>query len=274
MRGFVVLLLGMGLAVAGCRRSDLVEAELRTRERQLRETREELDRTEGYNAALQHELKDLRQNPAAKISPEQASQIYGVRGIALGLQTGGYHGDSRQGDQALQVVLEPRDPDGQAIKAPGSLNVIALEINPEGLKTPLSSWTIGSDQLRRTWRNGLFSTGYYVMLPWKKWPSTTRLRVVAQFTLSDGRAFEAEKDVTLHLIPDGHRQPPPAMSPADPLAPDLGEIDLPSPPPGRVPDAQCPLTKTKAFEPVSKWNTTAAQSTSGAIQLLGPRPNQ
>jgi hypothetical protein len=265
MRGFLALLLATITAIAGCQRCDLVEAELRTRERQLRETREELERSEAHNGALQNEVKDLRQSPLTKISPEQASQIYTLKGIALGRQTGGYAGDSFLGDEALQVVLEPRDPDGQAIKAPGSLHVVALEISSEGLKLPLSSWDVGPDQLRRTWRNGLLSTGYYVILPWKKWPSTNRLRVVAQFTLTDGRMFEADKDVTIRLIPNVPH--PSTISPADP-APVPGEVEMPSL--REIPEAQGPTSKPKRIEPVSTWKTWATPPASPPIQLLRP----
>jgi hypothetical protein len=208
------------LAAPGCRRADLVEAELRTRERELRETRSDLDRSEAYQQALQSELQALRKDSCQKLTPELASQVYTVKEVVLGRQTGGYDDDNLPGDEALQVVLEPRDPDGQAIKAPGHLRVTALEINPQGLKTPLSTWEIPPDQLRRAWRNGLLSTGYYVVLPWKNWPTTSRVRVVAQFILADGRVFEADKDVTIRLPAELKRQPPPVIAPAD-LAPPI-----------------------------------------------------
>src|SRR5205823_5874787 len=99
--------------------------------------------------------------------------------------------DRQPGDEALLVVVEPRDEQDQRIKAPGAVHVEALEVNSEGLKSPLSSWDVLPEQLRRAWREGLFGTGYYVILPWKVWPTCPQLRVVVRFTLSDGRAFEA-----------------------------------------------------------------------------------
>src|SRR5438445_8195620 len=192
MRGLLLTILTgcLSLAAPGCRRADLVEAELRTRERELRETRSDLDRSELYNQALQSEMGDLRKsgaghsncsNSLSPLTPERASQIYTLKEIVLGRLTGGYDEDKIPGDEALQVVLEPRDPDGQAIKAPGHLRVTALQISPEGLKTPLSTWEIPPQELRRTWRNGFLSTGYYVVLPWQNWPTTPRVRVIAQF---------------------------------------------------------------------------------------------
>src|SRR5438132_758204 len=151
MRGPAALLLGLGClsAAIGCRNCDLLEAELRTRENELREMRADLARAEAHNEALLHELGTLRQSTAAKPSPEQASQTYTLKEIVLGRQTGGYDDDHCPGDEALQVILEPRDGDGHAIKAPGTLHVEVLEINAQGLKTPLSAWDLSADPPRR-----------------------------------------------------------------------------------------------------------------------------
>lgn len=237
--------------VAGCRSPcEHVESELRCRERELRELREEFDRTAGANDAMQRELCELRKArpplpPAAEPLPppkaapapaaaapegtptswrdagrpavlEAVSLPATVKEIVLGRGTGGLDEDRMPGDDALQVVVEPRDTDGHAIKVPGCLHVTVLEILPEGTKKPLSSWELSADELRRTWRNGLFSTGYYVVLPWKACPDTEKLRVVVQFQLSDGRLFEADKDVTVRVPPPSVRKPCPTP-PGEPV---------------------------------------------------------
>jgi hypothetical protein len=107
----------------------------------------------------------------------------------------------------LQVVVEPRDAENQAIKVPGSLLVQAVEISSSGLKRPLSTWEIPPEQLRNAWRSGLLSTGYSVSLPWKVWPTTEKLRIVAQLRLTDGRVFEADKDITIRVAPPMQRRP-------------------------------------------------------------------
>jgi len=237
--------------VAGCRSPcEHIESELRSRERELRELREEFERTAGANDAMQRELCELRKTqpplpplppgpeplPPPKAAPaavpaaregtptswrdagkpavlETVSVPATVKEIALGRGTGGLDEDRMPGDDALQVVVEPRDTDGHAIKVPGCLHVTVLEISPEGTKKPLSSWELSADELRRTWRNGLFSTGYYVTLPWKACPEMEKLRVVVQFQLSDGRLFEADKDVTVRVPPPSVRKPCPSPAP-------------------------------------------------------------
>src|SRR5262245_47958180 len=274
---FWLLAFGFFFGLAGCRSSDLVEAELRTRERQLRELREELYRTESYNQALQREVHDFQHGAAAKVTPEQASQTYTIKEIVLGRQTGGYDDDRWPGDEALQAVVEPRDPDGHAIKAPGALHVLALEVSPEGLKTPLSSWEVPPDQLRRTWRSGLLSTGYYVILPWKAWPSSDRLRVVAQLTLADGRMFEADKDVSIRATPTRYRKTPTGPAPAC-------EPDLPGPPGAEPPTLPQPR-KLDSDQPeahnrsgpnwfhAAKWRfPSPSPSLADAVRILQPLP--
>jgi hypothetical protein len=261
------------LAVAGCRHGscDLVEAELRTREMQLVDIRIERDNLLAHNQALQREITALRGGSPTHLSPEEASQTYGLRSLQLGRQTGGLDDDGQPGDEALQVFVEPRDSDGHTIKAPGTLIVRAAEITPEGLKKPLCSWEVSGDALRRSWKSGLLSTGYLVVLPWKCWPSHEKVRVIAQLTLSDGRLFEAEKDVTVRLVPAANRKPLP-------VPPDAGGPDGPALPPPRKTDGadavwwRAPPAAAGAAEPAVRWQPAQAPSLIDAIEFRAPVP--
>lgn len=275
-RWLVAVLLGgaLWIAAAGCRNCDLVEAELRTRERELREAREELQRTELFNGALQREIHALRPGAACPISPELASQMYTLKEIVLGRGTGGYSNDCKPGDEALQIVVEPRDPDGQAIKAPGSLHVEAVQINPQGLKTPLSAWEVPPAKLRRTWQNGLLSTGYYVVLPWKVWPTNSKLRVTARFTLADGRLFEADKDITIRLPPEAKPPTGPILAPEEPLLPFPGPIEVEPLPPNLLPAPRTMPPADPDRQPDGKdgakradWQTTSWKRTPAPVSL-------
>ncbi len=167
------------VSALGCRSNcDLVERELHARELDLQAAREEIDRCHALNDGLQAELQTLHGDPAAcppGDSDKPAFAAYPIRSLALGRQTGGRDGDACGGDEALQVVVQPLDADNQPVKAPGSLLIQALEITPAGLKQPLSSWQIPEDELRRSWRSGLLSTGYVLVLPWKVWPNSGKV---------------------------------------------------------------------------------------------------
>jgi hypothetical protein len=274
------------LSAAGCRNCDLVEAELRTRENAMHELRAELSRAEADNEALMRELTSIRHGSAAKITPELASQTYTLKQITLGRGTAGVDEDNCPGDEALQIVLEPRDSDGHTIKAPGSVHVEALEISPEGLKIPLSSWDLAPEQVRHTWRSGLLATGYFITLPWKNWPTSEKVRVIVRFTLVDGRVFEADKDITIRLTPAAHRKSVPPSDPAD-GAPSLDSIPLP-PPRKMEPQptstskawwlppvdhsATAEIGSPSAVQPAANWRPKPAPSLADSIQLLLPTP--
>jgi hypothetical protein len=269
MRRPHVLCLALALtALAGCRsRSDLVEAELRTRERQLRETHAELMRAEAMNEALENTLKDQRcAQPVFRPGPSAQ-----IKDIQLGRGTGGIDEDRVPGDEGLQVVLMPRDIDGSAVKAPGTLRVTALEVTPEGLKVPLSTWDVSALQLRRSWRSGLLSTGYFIALPWQKLPSTERLRVVATFQPLEGGAFEAERDVTVRLLAEPLRHQPPIAPPSGTPAPIETPVgpqprtDPTQPPPEPLPHAPTPGAPPAV--PNGLWQPVPASA-----ELLPPQP--
>ncbi len=248
------------LLLVGCRSgaSDLVEDQLRQRENEARELRDELCRTQAYNDALQRELRAVRGVTPTVITPEFAGQTFTIKSLTLGRQTGGYQADDCPGDQALQVVLEPRDPDGHTLKAPGAVQVEALEVNQEGLKRLLSTWQVPPDDLRRSWKSGLLTTGYFLVLPWKVPPTTEKLRVVVNFTLADGRVFEADKDVTVHPPQPGKHAPLP-------LAPPPGAEPLP--PPKQM---HGPALQGARAAPTATWQTSAYCP----AQLLPPVPKR
>jgi hypothetical protein len=249
MRGAPALLAVLTLVVllSGCRSTDPVERELHARDTELREVRDEVDQLMWNNKALQAELNSVRGGGAGPLPgvSDRPAPIYPIRSLTLGRQTGGYDDTNSSGDTALQVVLEPRDADNHSVKVPGSAHIYAVEISPEGLKKALCSWELDPDQLRGSWRQGLLTTGFVLVLPWKAYPSSTKLRVVAQLRLADGRLYEADKDVTVKLVPSAQRKMLPAPedrpggAPEDPL--------LPTPPPEKIqPPIEPPPEKIQA----------------------------
>ncbi len=189
------------LCVSGCRTggSDVLENELRKKDVQYRELLDDFTSTEARNETLQRENEALRKG--AKITPEQAAATFGVKNVTLGRGTGGIDEDKKPGDEAIVVVVEPRDHDDHVIKVNFTLEVLVLEISPQGVKCPIGSWSIGAEELRKAYKQSLFSTGYQVTLPWKLLPQYENLRVAIRFKLPDGRIFDADKDVKVKLIP-------------------------------------------------------------------------
>src|SRR5439155_22924180 len=102
-------------------------------------TQEELRRSRMLNQALVHELQSGKHASPPQLLTDKAATMPVVKTIVIGRQTGGIDDDPTPGDEALQVVVEPRDHAGHAIKAVGSLEVTALEIDPHGAQTPLAT---------------------------------------------------------------------------------------------------------------------------------------
>ena len=200
-------------------KQDLLEAELRTREREVLELRSE-------NAHLRGLVDVYGRGAAATVTAGgpvvpgpvlSAGETNIVRGVALATGTGGRDDDGLPGDELLQVVIAPKDADGTAVKVPGRAVVSAAEFTPEGQKVPIGRWDITPEQLRRSWKGGLLGSGYFLPLQWDLPPTSGRVRVTVQFTTTDGRPFEADRDVTVKPLP-GLARPTPTTPPV-PLGP-------------------------------------------------------
>ncbi|MBN9121936.1 MAG: hypothetical protein J0I06_22810 [Planctomycetes bacterium] len=229
------LLAAHGTLFLGCKsnnRYDLIEAELRTRERELADTRAQLDQSR--NLLRAYEVAQQRGAPA----PVGGGVYLPVKEIAIGRGTGGVDEDGNPGDEGLLVVIVPRDGDGSAVKVPARALVAAWEITPAGLKNLIGSWDVPADRLRSTWKSGFISTGYFVALPWQTPPSTDRVRIAVRLVTTDGRAFEADRDVNVkppypprggagNVLP--YPQPAVPGLPSTPVRPGVPMI---TPPPG------------------------------------------
>ena len=248
---FFLLMLPLFFLSIGCRnKTDLVETQLRTKEMMYREVMEEQRRAEAQILSMHREIEALRQG--AKTTPEQAAQTFGLKRIVLGRATGAFDHDNLPGDEVLQVVVEPRDESDHAIKSPGCLQILALEITPQGVKMPLCAWDIGPDQLRKSWKQGLLSTGYTLILPWKNLPTTEQVRVIVRFITPDQRMYEADKDIKVRLVPGAAQRRMELMPEGAPMpAPELGPF-------------LAPTSKTTSSsyrpEPFTQWHPRAPTS--------------
>jgi hypothetical protein len=235
---FFLLFLPILCISAGCRnKTDAVEAELRTREKMYRDALEGQQLAEARIDAQQREIDALRKGAA--ISPEHAASTFGLKRIVLGRGTGGRDNDNLPGDELLEVVVEPRDESDHTIKAPGCLQIYALEVSPQGVKTPLCMWDIPAEQLHKSWKQGLLSTGYVLTMPWKVLPTTEMVRVIVRMTTPDQRCYEADKDIKVRLVPGA------VLKRADemivPGPPEMGPVLVPT---GRVTANSAPLAPT------------------------------
>ncbi len=234
-------------------KQDLLEAELRTREREILELRAE-------NQQLR-QLADLYVRghagggvvvtgpvtgpviPGAVVT-SGSSETAIIRTLTLATGTGGRDDDGLPGDELLQVVISPKDADGTAVKVPGKATVTAFDILPEGQKVPIGRWDITGDQLRKAWKGGLLGSGYFLPLSWDLPPTSGKVRVAVVFTSTDGRTFEADRDVQVKPLPGlGGKAVPTVVVPAGPTP----SVVVPTGPvpPRSVPGGSTPLPPPK-----------------------------
>lgn len=247
----LVVAVAGSLAATGCRairdlggkkeKPDLLEAELRTREREILELRAENQQLKQLAEIY------LRGNPAGgvivtgpvvtpppgAVVTSGSSETAIVRTLTLATGTGGRDDDGLPGDETLQVVISPKDADGTAVKVPGKATVTAFDILPEGQKVPIGRWDITPEQLRKAWKGGLLGSGYFLPLQWDLPPTSSRVRVAVVFTTNDGRSFESDRDVTVKPLPGIGKATPTVVVPG-PVMPVLPPKGTELPPPGTI----------------------------------------
>jgi len=223
----------LSIACGPNKRYDLIEAELRTRERELAETRVALEQARNLNRAY---AQQSQSSPGVQVPSPTTPAYVPVKEISLARGTGGVDDDGILGDEGLMVVVLPRDEDGAAVKVPARVQIAAWEVTTAGIKNPIGNWEIPAEKVRPTWRQGFVSTGYFVGVPWQTFPSAEKVRIAVRLTTLDGRAFEADKDVHVRLCigksapatavpaPKGAREP---LFP-EPVPPGVEELPLPS----------------------------------------------
>ncbi len=229
------------LISAACRpykRYDLLEAELRQRERELAETRSALEQARHLNEAYARQTPCTHPTGAAIGATTAAPSSLPLRQITLARGTGGIDEDGAPGDEALMVVVAPKDEDDTVMKVPGRVEVWLWEVTPSGQKEFLGSWSISPERLRPTWRQGWISSGYFLSLPWPRYPRYERLRLAVRFTTLDGRVFETDRDIRVKPVPTPVLPPPPS-SPTPPPLPSGQQPLFPEPlPPGTPPPVE------------------------------------
>lgn len=252
------------LTFAGCRNCEVLEIALRSREQDVQMLRSAVSQLEYENHALRQENNSLYHDGTWRLPPESAAQFYTMHRINLGSFTGGIDDDRKDGDEALRVIIEPQDKLGDTIKAPGQAKITALEISPEGLKSPLAVWQFSEHDLLKHWKKGLLSNGYVLKLPWQRPPQFENVRVIVLFELSDGRKFEADTDIKVRVNPH-FSNPIPVAPSIQPFAEPPQELPTPKLQP--IPEVN--RVEPPILQPTANWRPNTSDI---GIQLSRPIP--
>lgn len=112
--------------------------------------------------------------------------------------------DSKEGDDGLYFVLQPRNASGETIDKPASLTIVAFDPNrPEG-QSKIGRWTLTMEEVEATLEPIGISHGYHIPLPWQEAkPLGDVVQVFVRYEMADGRRLVNDRRVQLHIPTTG-----------------------------------------------------------------------
>jgi hypothetical protein len=199
----------LAVLLAGCsspRKTDVLEARLRSQEDMIAVYESEIQRVKTELASARRESEDLRIQLADSGRPvtpaEESGAAFRTTGIQLSsLMTGGLDTDGRPGHDALSVVVIPHDGDGELVKVPGRIEIEALDPTGPGGAQRIGHWQFDQRDIHEYWHKGVVQSGYQFQLPWQTAPRTEQVVVLAHLTTADGRRFDT--NLTVKVDPPG-----------------------------------------------------------------------
>ncbi len=226
------------IPLTGCHR-DLVEAELRYRNRQVRELRRHLAQKNAEVHTLQTMMQEASGSscPAdAKETPETVYRREAMSRVSLAMSTGIKDVDRDGSADSIQFTIVCHDYDGDVFKCPGRVDLELAAVQDSGVIKPVAHWQMDSDRLRSTWKASLIGSGYQVIVPMPTLEQSKKWKGIVRFTTLDGRVFQDERTFEVRgMIKQGPSNLPAAPMNA-PVGPTLPSAD-PAPPAPLMPDA-------------------------------------
>jgi hypothetical protein len=191
------MLFMVGLFV-GCRTTstELLEAELRTRNREIRELREKLDylHSPGMTPNLDcpSDPKTIQaipllpsaqpQNPNVSEGPALKAMRINSSRIVYNPSSSGIDRDRDGFDDAFELLFSTVNSANLPVPITGTLEVEAR--NPDGIR--IAQWYVDSKQLQASWQTSLFGKGYRLPLTWSTSPKEPRMELKLILTDESG----------------------------------------------------------------------------------------
>jgi len=202
--GIVLVCAALSGGCASSRNTELLESRLRNQQdandqlhAQLQSAKTDLRVARQESNALRTQLTERGDRP---LLPEQADTLFRTTGIRINrLLTGGLDRDQTPGDEAINVVVEPIDEDGEVLKVPGSLELRLFELTRPRDDQTIGSWRFDENTARKQWHSGLVGKGFQFRLPWQTIPNSDQLLLHARLTTTDGRQFDTTSPVRISL---------------------------------------------------------------------------
>ena len=124
--------------------------------------------------------------------------------------TGAMDLDGSAGDDALSVLIKPRNELEQYVAKPGRVNIVLLDPAAGGEAARVAQWEFDAQATDRMLSTGRFVRGIHVRVPLPDLsPDTDRLHLFVRYTDDDGRSVEADRIIEVRAVPGApHRWTP------------------------------------------------------------------
>jgi hypothetical protein len=143
--------------------------------------------------------------------------------------TGGLDLDGVPGDEALSVLIEPRNQAGAVVPAAGEVVLVVLDPQLQGPGARFARWDFEASETQQFLRTETLDRGLLFRLPWPNPPPAHgRLHLFVRYITGEGRPLEAERVIQVRVAapvqdrwtprPDRPSQPQ-ADSPVDAVRP-------------------------------------------------------
>lgn len=273
MTRFLAGLLGLAClsSLTGCKQCDLVEAELRYRNRQVRQLQQMVHQKDAEIQFLQAMAGDGGAGCASATGGETPENVYhreAMSRVSLGMSTGPRDIDRDGTQDAIQFMIVCHDYDDDAFKCPGSAQIELHRKQESGALVPVANWQVDSDKLRETWKTSLLGSGYQVIVSTPVLEEGQNWRAVVAFETLDGRVFRDERDFSLRRrrATPKFSDPQPLPKFSEPMMPLEDETAIPAEP-DAAPTLRLPETPSIGSR---SWTDHALALTSHEQKIAEP----
>lgn len=108
--------------------------------------------------------------------------------------------DSKEGDDGLYLVLQPRNASGESIDKPATLTVVAMDPNRQEGESKIGRWTFTIEEVEATLEPIGISHGFHIPLKWQESkPLGDSVQIFIRYEIPDGRRLVNERRIQLHI---------------------------------------------------------------------------
>ncbi len=185
------------IAIAGCSSPNAVNIQLRKDKQQLEEQVAKLGQ-EVQAARARIQSFESQGGTLPTLPQERLDRMFTVHGIRLGRLSGGWPGDAVDGpDQGLKIYLSPVDETDEAIKASGTVEIEAFDLDLQG-ENRVGKWTFDPIALKSRWRSLAMLRAFVLECPWEKQKAPQHSKLAVKVSFRDelsGRVYSEIKEV-------------------------------------------------------------------------------